>query len=156
MLFVLQLGNAQEEKFKALFLYNFCKNIEWPESSQKDFEIGVIGNSSIIDELKTIAQKGKVGSQPITIQKYNSPGEIQNSKLVFIANSKKSLIADAVQTLSSKPILIVTENDGDFPAGVGIRFTTADGKLKFEISRKDSHKNGMKVSPALFSLGTEK
>ena len=45
-------AKAQDEKFKALFMYNFTKYIEWPQSKQTgDFVIGVVGGSPIIDEL---------------------------------------------------------------------------------------------------------
>ncbi|MBR5642849.1 MAG: YfiR family protein [Salinivirgaceae bacterium] len=61
-------AKAQDEKFKALFMYNFTKYIEWPQNKQSgDFVIGVIGNPAIVGELNAIAQRKTVGSQAIKI-----------------------------------------------------------------------------------------
>lgn len=151
----LKIATAQEEKFKALFLYNFTKNIEWPMSGQSEFEIGIIGNSNVYDEMLTIAQKGKVGNMPLVIKKYSSIDQIQNSRIVFVSSNKNNLISQVVAKFSSKPVVIVTENSGSTPDGVSIRFVMIDDKLKFEISRKHTQKNGMKVNSSLFGLGKE-
>ena len=155
LFFTLKIVTAQEEKFKALFLYNFTKNIEWPNVGQTEFEIGIIGNSNVYDEMLTIAQKGKVGNLPLVIKKYNSIDQIQNSKIIFISNNKNAVIANAVAKFASKPVVIVTENSGSTYDGVSIRFVMIDDKLKFEISRKNTQKNGMKVNSSLFGLGKE-
>lgn len=155
LFFVLKIATAQEEKFKALFLYNFTKNIEWPMAGQNEFEIGIVGNSGVYDEMITIAQKGKVGNIPLVVKKYSSVNEIHNSKIIFISNNKSSLLSEVVAKFSSKPVVIVTENIGATPEGVSIRFVMIEDKLKFEISRKNTQKNGMKVNSSLFNLGKE-
>ena len=61
-------AKAQDEKFKALFMYNFTKYIEWPQTKQSgDFVIGVMGNSAIVSELNAIASKKTVGAQNIKV-----------------------------------------------------------------------------------------
>ncbi|MFO7864238.1 MAG: YfiR family protein [Salinivirgaceae bacterium] len=147
--------NAQEEKFKALFLYNFSKNIEWPADNRESFNVAVVGNSPVYGELLVIAKKGKVGDLPISVKKVNSIAEVTGCNMVFVSNNKSSLIPEAAAKLSSLPVLLITENSTANQEGVGIRFIMVGGKLKFEISRKYTQKNGIKVSPSLFALGSE-
>lgn len=65
--------NAQNEKFKALFLYNFIKNIEWPQAyKQGDMIIGVMGNTPIIKELETITSSQKAGNQMMKVKVFSN------------------------------------------------------------------------------------
>ena len=45
--------NAQVSRFQAMYIYNFSRMVEWPnEYKNGNFEIGVIGNNSLMEELK--------------------------------------------------------------------------------------------------------
>jgi hypothetical protein len=52
---------AQDEKFKAIFIYNFTKYINWP-ASEGDFVINVLGDEAITREMGEIATKKTVGN----------------------------------------------------------------------------------------------
>ncbi|NJM16808.1 MAG: YfiR family protein [Bacteroidales bacterium] len=44
-------------KAQAMFLYNFSRLVEWPASAKSgDFVIGILGNSSIVEELTAYTQ----------------------------------------------------------------------------------------------------
>ncbi len=49
---------SREDQIKAVFIYNFTKYIQWPESDTSEvFIIGVLGNSNLVIPLRRIAQK---------------------------------------------------------------------------------------------------
>jgi hypothetical protein len=48
--------NAQDEKLKAVFVYNFTRYLDWPQKSG-NFVILVLGRSPIYAELADIALK---------------------------------------------------------------------------------------------------
>ena len=82
-------ARAQDEKFKALFMYNFTKYIEWPQAKQSgDFVIGVIGNSAIVGELETIAQKKTVGAQAIKVKQVSSAEDLTKMHIVYVTEDK--------------------------------------------------------------------
>jgi hypothetical protein len=144
---------AQDERFKAIFIYNFTKYINWP-ASQGNFIINVLGNDGIISEIGEIATKKTVGSSKIEIIKILSPKEIKKCQILFIASSKMDFLADVIQIAKKNNILVVTEKADACKGGSCINFLNKDGKLIFEISRANIEMCGLQVSIDLLKMGT--
>ena len=141
---------GQNEKFKALFIYNFTNYIEWPGGSGQSFVISVIGDSPIIGELQAISKIKKVGSASIEVVKANSVSEIGNAQIVFIPTAKKKTLAEVTKALSGKPVLIISDNaQGDF----GINFVEVNQKQSFQISKLNMEMRRLKVNSSLIALG---
>jgi hypothetical protein len=148
--------NAQNEKFKALFIYNFLKYIEWPESYKSgDIVIGVMGSSSIIKELQTIANSQKVGNQSLKIKSFAGVEDITNCHLLYIPPSKGGSIAQILSKVADYNILLVSDTKGGIQLGTGINFIMDGDKLKFEISKGHIERKGLKVGGALLNLGIQ-
>ena len=99
-------GNAQGDKFKALFIFNFTKYIEWGGEYQSgDFVIAVYGNSDVYSSLQTIGQTKKVGNQPIKVIKVNSPSEISKCNIFYITPSKSDQIEAVVEKFKNTSTL---------------------------------------------------
>lgn len=143
--------SAQNEKFKALFIYNFTNYIEWPSSDQKSFVIAVLGDSPIISELTAISKIKKVGNLTIDVVQINSTSEIGNANIVFVPSSKKKALLEVSQTSAGKSVLIITdEANGNF----GINFVELGPKQSFQISRTNIESHHLKVNSTLIALGT--
>lgn len=158
MLLMLFLGSltlkAQNEKFKALFLYNFIKNVEWPQSyKQGDLIIGVLGNNPIIKELETISSTQRAGSQSMKVKVFSSVEEINNCHILYIAPGKAAAIPQLLAKLNGSSTLIVSDSKGGIQQGSGINFIMDGDKLKFEIKRQHIEVKGLKVSTSLLNLG---
>ncbi len=146
--------NAQNEKFKALFLYNFTKYIEWPANlRQGDFVVGVFGNPSLALELQTIATKQKVGSQNIIIKAINSVDEIENCHVLYVGHGKCSAITTVLSKLNGKNTLLITDKEGMALQGAGINYIMDGDRLKYEVNRGNIEKKGLVVSSSLLALG---
>jgi hypothetical protein len=143
---------AQEEMFKALFMYNFTKDIEWPNKNG-DFVITVLGNSPIVGELEKIATKKKVGNQPIKVLKVNNPSEIRYPHIVYIAPAKSSQLREVISNLNNKPVLVISDKPGLADQGSGINYVKINGKQKFEINPSQITDTGLKLNSFLISLG---
>jgi hypothetical protein len=160
LLFLAFIGSslfAQQEKLQAVFIYNFTKYINWPESYREgDFKIGVLGSKAMTDELKQIAQKRKVGTRTIAVESYNSIDEIKKCQMLYISDSKSSLLPKAVLKLSLEPTVIITATDGSLKKGSAINFVIDDGKQKFEVKESNLKKNNLKVSDDLLNLAVKK
>jgi hypothetical protein len=147
-------ANAQDEKFKALFMYNFTKYIEWPAGQrQGNFVIGVIGNPLLAVELNTIAGKQKVGTQTIVVKTFNSVDEIDNCQIIYLGRTKCNLINSVLDKLTGKNTLIITDKEGMALHGAGINYVMDGDRLKYEVNRTNIEKKGLVVSNALLALG---
>lgn len=147
---------AQNEKFKALFLYNFIKNIEWPSAYQQgDLTIGVLGNNPIAKELETIASTQKAGSQSMKVVVFSSAENVSNCHLLYVSPNKSSQIPQLITKLGSNSTLIVSDSKGAIQQGSAINFILDGDKLKFEICKQHIEQKGLKVSISLLNLGIQ-
>lgn len=140
---------GQNEKFKALFIYNFTNYIEWPNAGAT-FTIIVLGDSPIIGELQAISKIKKVGNATIEVRKVNSISEVVNANIIFIPSNHKKALAEAVQSMVGKPVLIITDGaQGKF----GINFVENESKQSFQISKTNIEEHKLKVNSSLIALG---
>jgi hypothetical protein len=143
---------AQDDRFKAIFIYNFTKYINWPVS-QGNFIINVLGNDGITSEIGEIATKKTVGNSKIDIIKVLSVSEIKDCKILFVPSSKMDLLSEVIQLAKKNNILVITEKANACKGGSCINFLNKDGKLTFEISKSNIETCGLQVSIELLKLG---
>lgn len=147
-------AKAQDEKFKALFMYNFTKYIEWPQNKQSgDFVIGVIGSPAIVGELNAIAQRKTVGSQAIKIKEISASDEVTKMHIVYVAESKSADAADIAGKVKGKGVVLITDKPGLAQSTSGINYIKKDGKQSFEVNQNHLNEFGVKVSSQLMALG---
>lgn len=149
-------SKAQDEKFKALFMYNFTKYIEWPQAKQSgDFVIGVVGSSAIVEELNSIAQKKTVGSQTIKVKEIGASDELSKLHIVFVPEGKSDQAAAIAQKIKGKGVLLITDKPGMALSNSGINYSKKDGKPSFEVSEKHLSEEGVRASSQLVVLGVK-
>jgi hypothetical protein len=144
---------GQNYKMHSVFIYSFTRYVQWPEGYNKgDFEILVLGDSPIFEELKAMAQSKKVGDRAIKVVKINAPSEIRKCNMLFVTSAKSPQIAEVMEKVNTQSILVVSEEAGLGLKGSDINFITKDGKLAFELNQTSVNKQGLKVSNELSRL----
>jgi hypothetical protein len=144
---------AQNYKMHSVFIYSFTRYVQWPDAyNQGDFEILVLGDSPIVEELKAMAQAKKVGDRPIKITKIKQPSEIKKCNILFVPTARSAEIAAVMEKINTQSILVVTEEPGLALKGSDINFIVKDGKLAFELNQASVNKQGLKVSNELTRL----
>ena len=144
---------AQSYKLHPLYVFSFTRYVQWPDAyNQGDFEIVVLGDSPITEELQKMAQVKKVGDRAIKVTKVNGISEIKKCNILFVPNNKSSQIGEIIAKIGSQPILIITEEPGLTAKGSDINFVTKDGKLAFELNQAAINKQNLKVSNELTRL----
>jgi hypothetical protein len=149
------LANAQNYKQYTIFIYSFTRYIQWPESyDQGDFEIVIMGESPLFDELKTMAKYKKIGERTIKVTKINSASEIKKCNMLFIPAGRPEKLSDILQKIEAQSILTITEQPGLGVQGSCINFLTKDSKLTFELNQSAMTKQSLKASIELTRLAT--
>lgn len=139
--------NAQESKFKALFIYKFAEYIEWPDGS-KDITIGVAGKSDVFDELSTFA----ASKTNVNVIKISSPSEVSKCKILFLPDSQNASASGYKAAIGSKSILVVSDEKSLVGPGSDIGFFTEGGKLRFQLSESNIKQKKMIPSSKLLAL----
>jgi hypothetical protein len=155
ILFIVSVGiNAFAQtgipKAQAMFIYNFSRLIEWPANYKSGpFVIGVLGTSETYGELESFTAGKNVGTQPISIAKFQTAADISNCHILFITFSKTKELPNILPKLQGKSILIITEKNGGIEEGSSINFCVIGDKLKFEYKPDNAVKYQLKVSSKL-------
>ncbi|MCI0750349.1 MAG: YfiR family protein [Flammeovirgaceae bacterium] len=144
------VSSGQSYKGHTLYIFSFTKYIQWPESNnQGDFEIAVLGDSPILDELKIMAAAKKAGNRVIKVNKINSLSELKKCNILFIPAGNSAQLSDAMIKGQALSVLVVTESEGLGAKGSCINFIMKDGKLSFELNQAAMAKQNLKASNEL-------
>lgn len=148
-----QPASAQKEKVHSMFIYNIGKNVKWPEDQKLEkFVIGVLGTSAIQKELTSMAASRNLNGMSIEIKQFNSTAEISDCHILYVSAAESGSLDQALSKISSKPVLIITENPGLAKKGAAINFVEIEGKVRFELNQKNALSKGLKVTGSLVSL----
>ena len=148
------LSQAQNYKQHPLFIYSFTRYVQWPETyTQGDFEILVLGDTPLFDELKVLATK-KVGERAIKVVRINGVAEIRKCNMLFVPADKSDKIGEILQKIDTQSVLLMTEQPGLGAQGSCINFITKDGRLAFELNQAAFTKRNLKASNELTRLAT--
>jgi hypothetical protein len=138
-------------KYLSNCLYNFSRNINWPEENKSgDFVITIVGNKDLYGEMSKLTQNMKVGMQPIQVRYFNSVNDLTGyQQIVFVSNWQSSKISTLVQKVTGSHTLIVTETEGMIDKGSMINFIAVNGIMKFEMNKENLRKNNLMASSVL-------
>ncbi|TAL62839.1 MAG: YfiR family protein [Bacteroidetes bacterium] len=147
-------AQAQDMDYKAytLFLYNFMKYVEWP-NTEGDFIIGVIGESPVKKELYELAKNKKAKGRQIVVLNIATANDALLCSMIYIPTSKSSELKVLSEKVKGKSVLIVAEREGLAKKGAGISFVIdEDDALKFDINKSVLDAHSLKVAAMLIRL----
>lgn len=141
-------SQAQESKFKALFIYKFAEYIEWP-SGKQHITVGIAAKTDVSTELSNFAaSKGNM-----TVLNISGPAEANKCDIVFLPKSVDREASAYSSAIGNKSILVVSENSDLTGKSSDIGFYLESGKLRFLISEKSIRDKKMIPSSKLLALG---
>ncbi len=149
-------AQEQEYNLKAAFLYRFLDYIEWDErtSDSGAITITILGPSGIYSPLLDLSRSKKNGGKSIIVRQQNNIDNIPPTQVLFIARNSKIPIGAALNRLEKRPVLIVSERNGDLDKGSHINFLITENKLRFEVNLKKASLAGFKISSQLLQHAT--
>ncbi len=147
------LVNAQISKFQAMYIYNFSRMVEWPnEYKDGTFQIGVIGNNVLMEELKDFTSNKKAGNQDINVVKFNDIADIEQCHILFIGGNMEKKFEEIYAKTNGHKTLVISEKSNLVDQGAAISFTIVDGKLKYYLNADNAKNRGLKVSSSLSNM----
>ena len=153
--FVAQAQALNKHKITASYLYNFAKNIEWPdEQSMASFNIGFYGsdNPQLLNEIRTMAASVKLRNLPITVTQATTVNSLSRFHLVYVEQANNNMVSDIYDALGGQPVLLVT---AEYPNQqlVMINLITDNDRLRFEVNRSNIINHGLQPLPELILNG---
>jgi len=145
-----------KQKITASYLYNFAKNIEWPnQSAMTSFDIAVYGTSSpaLMAELAVLRDRVKLRNLPITVVQVNRVDALAKYHLVYVEQASVKTVADIYDALEGKPVLLVTDSYSNQQLVMINLITTENDRLKFEVNKSNIINHGLTPLPELILNG---
>ena len=154
---ITESGKSQDVKIVSMpkylsnCLYNFSRNINWPEENKSgDFVISIVGDKELYTEMTKLTQNMRVGLQPIVVRYFGSVNEVSGyQQIVFVADWQSNKINALVQKTSGSHTLIVSQTEGLIDKGSMINFIPVNGVMKFEMNKEILRKNNLMASSVL-------
>lgn len=138
---------------QAVFLYQSIKYLEWPSDELANFEILVVGEGEIYQELLKIAKSRKVGSRSIVVKQVKSLTSAPSCHIVIFTGNAQA--ESLINTVNAKPILLVTNTEGLLEKGSDLNFIKKGDKLYYQLNASALQEKKIKVSSS-FSAMAEK
>jgi hypothetical protein len=139
----------REDQFKAAYLFNFVKFVEWPASATADsLTVCFLGGEGVHEALASGIDAKRAGARKlIARQLEHSATTVQNCEVLY---------ADAASVDYSLavglPVLTVSDAPGFATNGGMIELFTENHRLRFRINVAHVHKAGLRISSDLLKL----
>lgn len=151
-------STASEYQVKAAFLYNFAKFIEWPDgtfaSASSTFKFCVFGKDPFGKSIDDALLGKKVAEHPVELLRARKLSDLEGCQVVFVTSSEITHLADAVEKLRGRNVLLVGEGEEFAGSGGTIQFFLQDNRVRFAINPDAANRAGLKISSKLLALAS--
>ncbi|MFW5781630.1 MAG: YfiR/HmsC family protein, partial [Bacteroidota bacterium] len=149
--------STKDTDLKAVYLYNFSKNIYWSNEDEfNTFSICIVGHdTALVKRMQFIANSMAHQGKPINVLHTNSLEEIPPCQMIFVDEKFNFYMERISERIKGKVTLLVTQNM-KAPHLTMINLITpnkTNAKLSFEINKARINSEGLTISSKLLLLG---
>lgn len=142
-------------KLKGMFVYNFIKNIEWPESQKSgDFKVAILGDKDLYQTMNSTYAGKEINGQKIVFNYVDSYASVGAVHLLYIAPEYSSELAKHSSKLRKNKTLVVSDKGGLLYDGSVINFVDNNNKLGYEVSKSNAELVPLTIGPMLLKMAT--
>lgn len=148
--------SISKEELTASYVYNFAKNIEWPdEEARTAFTIALyrVDNPLLAQALLYLNNNFRVHGKPIKVVRANTLKSLAKYQLVFTEQVGLSTINNIYGVLEGRPTLLVTNGlNNKQLVMINLSFLV-DRRMVFEVNKSNIINQGLKPLPELILNG---
>lgn len=142
----------REYDVKAVFIYNFAKFVDWPNSVGANVRLCLLGTSPFGKAFDPIR------GQPVKGRKFDvipidTATAVPGCHMVYVPPSQERNLDKVLARTRGNGILVVSDSEGYAQRGSMINFYLEDEKVRFEINLQSIESSGLRVSSQLLALG---
>lgn len=138
----------REDQFKAAYLFNFVKFVEWPTDTASDtLTVCFLGGEGVHEALASSIDAKRVGARKLIARQLERPAVVANCEVLY---------ADAASVdpalTAGLPVLTVSDAPQFATRGGMIELFTENHRLRFVINLAHVHKARLRISSDLLKL----
>lgn len=144
----------QEDAVKAAFLYRFTGYVDWPRDAleRPSFTLAVLHSDAVAAELARLLPRHTIKNLPAQVRTVRSAKEAADAQLLYVGSDYTGDLADVVESLATRPVLVVTDRPDALNSGSAINFLLVDERVRFEISMPAVVRSRLWVQPPLLAV----
>jgi hypothetical protein len=138
----------REDQFKAAYLFNFVKFVEWPTAAATDtLTVCFLGGEGVHEALATGIEAKRVGPRKLIARRLGRPATVEDCEVLYAdaASADPSLGAGL-------PVLTISDAPQFATHGGMIGLFTENHRLRFVINVANVHRAGLRMSSDLLKL----
>jgi hypothetical protein len=148
-------GSAAPDEYrvKAVFLFNFSRFVEWPDSAfaapDAPFVIGVFGQDPFGPELDEVASGETVNGRQLLIRRIQDVEGAGDCQILFIPAREQNKLDAILTALDRRSTLTVSDLDGAASRGAMIRLVTDRNRVRLRVNVDSARAAGLSISSKL-------
>ena len=141
-------GGRREDQFKAAYLYNFMKFVEWPVSTASStLTVCFRGADGVLDALNAGIESKRIGTHGVVARRLGSDASLEGCNVLYIDSTA------AAEHPPEMPALLTVSDAASFAdAGGMIELFTQEQRLRFLINVQSAQHAGLRISSDLLKL----
>jgi hypothetical protein len=139
---------------KAAFLYRFGSYVRWPSLDKRNdpITIAVLNAPDIAAELERFVESRTIDGRPVRVRRLRSIYALRgDDRMLFIGRDENSRLAQLIEAIGEKPLLVVTDAPDGLADGAMINFQLVERRVRFEISLTRARAAGLDLSSRLLA-----
>jgi YfiR/HmsC-like len=127
-----------EYQVKAVFLFNFSRFVDWPESAfptpDAPFVIGVFGHDPFGSELDDATRGETVNGRPLVVRRVHDAVEAAACQILFVHRSEAAHMDEILATLDHRSTLTVSDLEEAGQRGAMIALVTENNRIRLRVN----------------------
>jgi hypothetical protein len=150
-------SKPQEYQVKPVYLYNFGRFVQWPESVPKTatFPICVLGRDPFGPILDLTIANEAVNEAKLVSRRIETTRDAAGCRILFVSSSEAPHIREILASIEKLSILTVSDMPDFTGSGGMIQFVLQDKKVRFEVNLSPAEKAGLALSSQLLKVAIE-
>lgn len=145
-----EIKSLPEYQLKALYLYNFAKDVEWPKDAFSGpgtpITIGILGNNPFGSDLATMVRNRTANGRKILVKRVIEMKELRTCHILFIAAAEEKRWPEVLSTIKDLSILTVGETPQFTRTGGVIALAPEGRRVGIEINMEAAEQARLVVS----------
>lgn len=143
----------REDQFKAAYLFNFLKFVDWPASVTSDvLTVCFVGGKGVQETLAADIDSKRAGNRRLAVKQLHAITAADGCNVLYIDATTRDVLAANVGEL---PILTVSDATAFARHGGMIELFTDSNRLRFAINVYNTQKAGLRISSNLLQLAAQ-
>src|SRR4051812_48446196 len=141
------------DEVKAAFLYRFGTYVEWPgaKAAGDAITLAVLGAPTVATLLADYVPGRNIQGRPVAVRSITRIEDVRDAELLFIGRENSVMLAELVDALGKRPVLVVADAPDGLRHGAMVNFQLVDQRVRFEISLRNAKAAGLVLSSGLLS-----